>query len=240
MFQALIFDYGGTLDTNGNHWFPVLWEAYRRAGAPFSRDHFRNAYIHAERMLEERRLIDVSDDFLDTLLKKCHLHLEYLIENQLIPPGESAYQNLIETVATDCDRSARRSTREASRILEPLARRHQMVVLSNFHGNLRRVLEVYGLDALFDHVLDSATLGTRKPDPGIFSIAIRRTGLKPEEVAVIGDSFENDILPASQLGCGVFWLKGEGWNPGTDLDEKAVPGKVHILDSLGDLPRLLG
>ena len=29
MAKALIFDYGGTLDTNALHWSHVLWEAYQ-------------------------------------------------------------------------------------------------------------------------------------------------------------------------------------------------------------------
>ena len=29
--DGIIFDYGGTLDTNGRHWANVLWEGYQHA-----------------------------------------------------------------------------------------------------------------------------------------------------------------------------------------------------------------
>ena len=31
--KGLIFDYGGTLDTNGIHWSEVLWEMYLHRGS---------------------------------------------------------------------------------------------------------------------------------------------------------------------------------------------------------------
>ena len=35
---------------------------------------------------------------------------------------------------------------------------------------------------------------------------ISALGMTPEEVTVVGDSLENDILPARQLGCRAVWL----------------------------------
>lgn len=32
--KGFIFDYGGTLDTRGNHWGKVLWHGYERTGVP--------------------------------------------------------------------------------------------------------------------------------------------------------------------------------------------------------------
>ena len=29
--KGIIFDYGGTIDTNGTHWAEVIWEQYLRA-----------------------------------------------------------------------------------------------------------------------------------------------------------------------------------------------------------------
>ena len=46
--KALIFDYGGTLDTAGCHWGKVLWHAYQRMNVPVSEDAFREAYVYAE------------------------------------------------------------------------------------------------------------------------------------------------------------------------------------------------
>ena len=57
MIKSLIFDYGGTLDTDGLHWSHVLWEAYTRTAAqlPQARglgeitwEAFRAAYVYGE------------------------------------------------------------------------------------------------------------------------------------------------------------------------------------------------
>ena len=34
MTKGYIFDYGGTLDTGGNHWGKVIWHAYQYLGVP--------------------------------------------------------------------------------------------------------------------------------------------------------------------------------------------------------------
>ena len=43
--KGIIFDYGGTIDTNGIHWAEVLWSLYREHGVPVDRDAFRQAYV---------------------------------------------------------------------------------------------------------------------------------------------------------------------------------------------------
>ncbi|MDE5675782.1 MAG: hypothetical protein K2I44_10640 [Muribaculaceae bacterium] len=32
--KGIIFDYGGTLDTGGDHWSEVIWKAWQEAGVP--------------------------------------------------------------------------------------------------------------------------------------------------------------------------------------------------------------
>ena len=43
MIKTIIFDYGGTLDTDARHWAHVLWEGYRHLGVPVSEEQFREA-----------------------------------------------------------------------------------------------------------------------------------------------------------------------------------------------------
>ena len=49
--KGIIFDYGGTIDTNGTHWGEVIWDAYQVTGVNVSKELFREAYIHGERTL---------------------------------------------------------------------------------------------------------------------------------------------------------------------------------------------
>ncbi|UCD18464.1 MAG: HAD-IA family hydrolase, partial [Candidatus Zixiibacteriota bacterium] len=51
----------------------------------------------------------------------------------------------------------------------------------------------------FDAVTVSGEVGIKKPDPLIFSQALRQTGLQPDEVAYVGDTL-NDVRAARAAG----------------------------------------
>ena len=78
--KGLIFDFGGTLDTGGNHWGEVLWEVYRHFDVPVAKDAFRKAYIHGERTLAMHPLIQPHFHFADVLRAKLRIQLGYLQE----------------------------------------------------------------------------------------------------------------------------------------------------------------
>ena len=65
--KGLILDFGGTIDTNGQHWGKMLWHSYQQEGMPVTEDAFREAYVHGERTLEKKsvdsgRLFSQEDD----------------------------------------------------------------------------------------------------------------------------------------------------------------------------------
>ena len=57
MIKGYIFDYGGTLDTGGQHWGKVIWHAYEHQQVPVSEEHYREAYVHGERTLGRNPVI---------------------------------------------------------------------------------------------------------------------------------------------------------------------------------------
>ena len=67
MVKGYIFDYGGTLDTGGQHWGKVIWHAYERLQVPVSEADFRDAYVHAERTLGKNPIIQPDFTFYKTL-----------------------------------------------------------------------------------------------------------------------------------------------------------------------------
>ena len=81
--KGIIFDYGGTIDTNGIHWGEVIAEQYRKAGLDIERELYRNAYIHGERSLAKAPIISPSDTFQTLLKKKIAIQFEYLMEQTL-------------------------------------------------------------------------------------------------------------------------------------------------------------
>lgn len=78
MIKALIFDYGGTLDTGGNHWGQVLWHAYQRCSVPVSEQQFREAYVQVERLLGSQPVIQPDFTFRQTLATKISLQMQFL------------------------------------------------------------------------------------------------------------------------------------------------------------------
>ena len=78
MIKGYIFDYGGTLDTGGNHWGKVIWHAYERQHVPVTEQQFREAYVYAERTLGKNPIIQPDFTFRQTLEKKLQLQLEFL------------------------------------------------------------------------------------------------------------------------------------------------------------------
>ena len=43
--KGVIFDYGGTIDTNSVHWAEVLWRAYEQMQILVDKQDFRDAYV---------------------------------------------------------------------------------------------------------------------------------------------------------------------------------------------------
>ena len=84
MIKGLIFDYGGTIDSDGVHWSEILWESYLQYSIPVSKTQFRNVYVLAERELAKHPYIRSEYNFYDLLKIKIDLELGYLIEQGVL------------------------------------------------------------------------------------------------------------------------------------------------------------
>ena len=223
--KSLLFDYGGTIDTNGVHWGEALWDAYYLYNKELSYDSFRKAYEKVEQQLGSQSLILPNYTFRETLEIKVKLQLDEL---------GIGCPDLLDQVTETCYENTRRCISRATEVLEQLEEHYPMFLVSNFYGNLRTVLHEFNLTHYFQAIIESAEAGFRKPDPEIFRIAIGKTGCKPEEIVVIGDSYKNDIQPANKLGCPSIWLKVKGWN-----NEDEPTGHPFVIDDFSGLIALL-
>ena len=224
MTAGYIFDYGGTLDTGGQHWGQVLWHAYERYQVPVTETQFREAYVYAERTLGRNPIIRPDFTFRQTLETKLRLQLEFLGKDD-----ESSLQSVLDDVYT----RAVQQTAHSREVLLKLKRRCPLVLVSNFYGNLSTVLLEFGLDGIFDAVVESAVVGVRKPDPRIFLMGVEALKLPPSKVTAVGDSLEKDVIPARQVGCHTVWLQGEGWTP-YDSSAQEADRVMRSLDELLD------
>jgi putative hydrolase of the HAD superfamily len=140
----------------------------------------------------------------------------------------------VDVISGFCYDYARRCTNDAIPLLEHFFGKYEFALVSNFYGNLRAVLQDFGLTRYFAHVIDSTEVGIRKPDPAIFRLAIERMGLQPEEVTVVGDSYRKDIEPALSLGCKAIWVKGSGWEDSEEAVqfEPSITSLIQLYDLL--------
>lgn len=235
MVNTFLFDYGGTLDTAARHWSYVLWEGYRAAGVAVSEADFRDAYVHGERTLAREPHIQPDDDFRTLLFKKVTIEFDYLLKNKLLSPADAArVPEFVEAVTDHCDRYAARETQRSRQVLERLAQRYKLVMVSNFYGNLPTVLQRYGLSHLFGRIVESAVVGVRKPDVAIWQLGVEAAGCRADECVVVGDSYGKDIVPAKEIGCQTVWFKGEEWE--TKERDETLPD--HIITRLDTLETL--
>jgi HAD superfamily hydrolase (TIGR01549 family) len=111
------------------------------------------------------------------------------------------------------------------------------VVTNRHYGGLPfyEDLQTMGLLDYFEyeHMAISADLGIRKPNPDIFTHALNRLQVQPEEAAMVGDSLKADILGARLLNMLAIW------KPKAALREEAkvawmASNKVSENESIAD------
>lgn len=231
--KGIIFDYGGTIDTNGIHWGEFIWEQYQEVGIDITRDIYREAYVHGERFLAKHPVIEPTDTFHTLLRKKIAIHFDFLREKltekrfsdeTAIAIADGCYNKIKNTLATTCA------------IVEKLSDRYPLVLVTNFYGNMPVVLKEFNLSKYFKAIVESSVVGLRKPDPALFALGVKELNLNPEDIVVIGDSYRKDIFPASTLGCRTVWLKNICWE-----EEPITPGHeaTAIIKSLTALTDII-
>ena len=120
--KGYIFDYGGTLDTGGDHWGKVLWHSYERLGVPVGEQQFRDAYVHAERTLGSNRIIMSDFTFRQTLHTKIRLQLEWLSAKSLPVSIDTHAKVLTDDVYTRTQQHTAHSREVLTRLKEQYPR----------------------------------------------------------------------------------------------------------------------
>ncbi len=233
--RGLIFDYGGTIDTDSVHWSHVLWDGYvaQELGAT-DYEAFRQAYVHGERTLARQPLIRPEHNMLELLRIKVGIELAWLCDNGYWTASREQQDAKAEAIARHCYDHVLDVLTASRAVLQRLAAHYPMVLVSNFYGNIGTILSDFRLD-MFQTVVESAVVGIRKPDPRIFQLGVDALGLPAGETVVVGDSFSKDIVPAASLGCQTVWIRGRGW--GEETVDESIP--THIITSITQLPPLL-
>lgn len=237
MIKGILFDYGGTIDTNGLHWANVLWESYQRNQVNVDREAFAEAYKYGEKALAIKPIIQPHHVFYDVLFLKVQQQFSFLKEQ-----GFELDEAAIEAIASECNQFARTNVEKAAPVLAQLAQGYPLVMVSNFYGNINQVLLDFGISSYFQAVVESAVVGVRKPNPQIYQLGVDLLGLAPQECVVIGDSYSKDIQPAKAIGCRSIWLNVKGWEDAGETKMEVSDANAEITDfaQIPDTIKILG
>ena len=99
-------------------------------------------------------------------------------------------------------------------------------------ADIRQALKRVKVDRYFDHIFCFKNTGFQKPSEEFYQYSLRRLDAKPSEVAMVGDSFANDVLAANQVGIFGIWLNQKGL-------EDMVGEQYKTIHSLGELSSIL-
>jgi putative hydrolase of the HAD superfamily len=195
--RGVLFDFGGTLDSDGIAWkerFRRLFAEEMGAGS----QGFDRAFYDAD----------------DALVGAIPRSLSFDETVGRLSEGVAARLGRPEAAAPVASRFLADSGTFLSRnreILEKIHRQFRVAIVSNFYGNLEAVCRETGLLPHVDIAVDSAVVKAEKPDPRIFEAALAGLGVSPRRAVFVGDSLPRDMAGARGLGMRHVWLRaGEG------------------------------
>jgi putative hydrolase of the HAD superfamily len=101
-------------------------------------------------------------------------------------------------------------------------------VVSNSNGTVREALARVGLSDNVDMIVDSHEEGIAKPDPRLFTTALRRAHGRPESTVHVGDMYSVDVVGARAAGLRAILFDASGLYAAFDCP------KVRHLQELAD------
>jgi len=230
---TLLFDFGGTLDGPA-HWLDRFLASYRAAGIEISRADLDPAFEHATRIGYGATRVVTRFGLTDLVRFLVGHQFEYLRKSGPEPlrailddSGAAGRHRFVEGVTNSFVRETSIGLAHSREVVGALKSRFKLGIVSNFYGNLDRILEEARLDRFFAAVADSSRVGIFKPEPGIFEAALKKIHCAPESAAMIGDSLGKDCAPAHRLGMRTVWLRTASQN-GEDASSSDPTADITI------------
>ena len=193
--RAITFDFGGTLDGPGRDWYSRLKDS---SGDGSPEEEFIERCRQAGDALAQTP--GVGEMGLSASVRTMCAHL-------------FEEESRAKEVAALFLKGARRWLAKSCPILERLAGRYRLGLVTNNFGNAAGWLSEVGLAPFFSAVADSAVVGASKPDPDIFLRALEELECEPFEAVHVGDSFEKDVAGAAGCGMRAVWLRPRDSTP---------------------------
>ncbi|RMF47383.1 MAG: HAD family hydrolase [Anaerolineae bacterium] len=207
--HIVFFDLGNTLLYFNADWPQVflqaqegVWEALVQSGVHLERQTFLHTLRQALKAYYQKRETDFIEQtttyVLTTVLK------------------EQGYPHLPDAVIQQALRRMYATTQaywqvdaQAHEVLHNLKSRgfHLGLISNAAHDeDVQTLVDKHALREYFDVILTSAAAGIRKPNPHIFTLALKHWGCPPTHAVMVGDTLGADILGAHNAGMPAIWV----------------------------------
>lgn len=240
--RAVLFDFGGTLDCP-RHWLDRFLAHYHAAGLWLTRAELNPAFDAATRTAYRSTAALRDCPLSDLLPFLVSRQLEFLrdVESARVPrfavelraPGIMA--ELTSGISAAFVRQSITGLARSRAVLAGLGGHLKIGVVSNFYGNLTRILRDAGLAELIAVIADSGRLGIYKPDPGIYRAALAMLAVPATEAIMVGDSLDKDCAPARGLGMRTVWLRHHEASPADSEARNHADFTITALEELNEV-----
>ncbi|MFX1374525.1 MAG: HAD family hydrolase [Promethearchaeota archaeon] len=192
--HGVFFDLFGTLliYTNSRKawedWLLVLYENFKEFGYKEKKESFAtrcNGIMSKSKSNYNDQNLTIFEQRIYALTKEIGLELDQDEIRRISNDAVNAWQKY---VPLDTD---------AIPVLKTLKKSKILALISNFDHppHIYSLLDELKLKHFFNSIIISSEVGVKKPDPLIFSFALKQANLKPNEVCYIGDT-KDDITAA--------------------------------------------
>lgn len=187
-YLAVIFDLFGTLADNfsSREYEDALVRMASALSVPW--DDFRRAWFDSSR----ERNTGVFQD--------CEANVEHIC-HELGVQRERRQIRLAAQVRLDYIRRVMTSRSGATEVLSCLKEEgYKTGLISDCTHEIPVIWPETHLSSLIDVAIFSCSVGLRKPDPGIYQLAIERLGVRPEQCLYVGDGGSQELSGALRFG----------------------------------------
>ncbi len=235
--ELIIFDLGGTLMYDKDPWPPffpradaALWEVLRQAGINLEpRDLyagfdtlFHLYYVQHRNGLDEPTTSVVLKELLrergvtlpDSVIRSA-MRAMYAVTQSNWLPEEDALPTL--------------------QILKERGFHVGLISNAADDENTQALIDKGGFRPHLEYIISSAAFGKRKPHPDIFHAALSHFLIPPERTAMVGDTYEADVVGAQQVGMNSILITRRARGVADDVRG----GPDAVVSALSEIPPLI-
>ncbi|WP_100754528.1 MULTISPECIES: HAD family hydrolase [Vibrio] len=156
----------------------------------------------------------------------------YLNKIYLFDWGDTLMVDFPDQKGKMCDWDEVQAVNGAHEILENLSRQHLIYVATNAadssENDIKLAFERVGLAQFLAGYFCKANLGLGKGSPEFFHKIAQELGVSHDSLIMVGDSLDNDILPAINAGVSAVWF-----NPKFEPNDSVV--RVNQINKLCEI-----